>query len=259
MSAPKSTSATSRNPLRIERDEPPMRGHGPNDKTHTASAFELELREIRAHLVAMGARCERAVQLAVHAFLNRDTGRIAEVHAIDQRCNADEMELDEMAVRVLALRQPVAYDLRFVTSTLKFVTDLERIADEAVNIAERAETLAKAPIAPPVFRIPEMGQTVQRMLRQALDAFVDGDVDAARAVLPMDDEVDAAYGETLRATLEWMSAHPSEIPAAMCVATTAKYLERIADHATNLAEHVVYLERGDDVRHRGSQHKIPNA
>jgi phosphate transport system protein len=229
-----------------------------HDKTHTASAFELELREIRAHLVAMGARCERALQLSVHAFLNRDASRLEEVIAIDQRCNADEMEIDEMAVRVLALRQPVAYDLRFVTSTLKFVTDLERIADEAVNIAERVETIAKAAAMPPVYRIPEMGVKVQRMLHQALDAFVDGDVEAARAVLLMDDEVDAAYGETLRSTLEWMSAHPTEIPYAMCVASTAKYLERIADHATNLAEHVVFLERGDDVRHRGSHSRIPH-
>ena len=133
---------------------------------------------------------------------------------------------------------------------------MERIADEAVNIAERVETLAKAATPPPVFKVPEMGVLVQRMLRQALDAFVDGDVESARAVLTMDDEVDDAYGETLRRSLEWMAAHPTEIPYAMCVASAAKYLERIADHATNLAEHVVYLERGDDVRHRGSQAKL---
>jgi phosphate transport system protein len=157
-----------------------------------------------------------------------------------------------MAVRVLALRQPVAYDLRFVTSTLKFVTDLERIADEAVNIAERVEVLAKAATPPPAFGIPKMGDVVQKMLRESLDAFVDGDADRARSVLTMDDEVDAHYGETLRNVLAWMAEHPKEIPSAMCVASAAKYLERIADHATNLAEHVVYLERGDDVRHRSS-------
>ena len=224
----------------------------PRPSSHTSAEFELELREIRGHLVAMGARCERAVQLALTAFLERDPEKIAEVVAIDQRVNADEMELDEMAVRVLALRQPVAYDLRFVTSTLKFVTDLERIADEAVNIAERAETLVHADACPPVFRLPSMGVLVQRMLRESLDAFVEGDAERARAVLTMDDEVDAQYGETLRSTLAWMAEHPTEIPAAMCVASAAKYLERIADHATNLAEHVVYLERGDDVRHRNA-------
>ena len=198
----------------------------------------------------MGARCERAVQVALAAFLERDPSKASEVTHLDERVNADEMELDEMAVRVLALRQPVAYDLRFVTSTLKFVTDLERIADEAVNIAERVEVLSKAKTPPPSFGIPVMGDLVQKMLREALDAFVDGDAEKARGVLGMDDEVDAAYGETLRNTLAWMADHPSEIPSAMCVASAAKYLERIADHATNLAEHVVYLERGDDVRHR---------
>jgi len=199
------------------------------------------------------------VQLALHAFLECDPARTAEVLAIDTKVNADEMQLDEMAVRVLALRQPVAYDLRFVTSTLKFVTDLERISDEAVNIAERVETIAKAETKPPVFAIPLMGELVQKMLREALDAFVEGDADRARAVLLMDDDVDESYGQTLRSTIEWMGHNPTEIPAGMCVASVAKYLERIADHATNLAENVVYLERGDDVRHRGSAMSHPPA
>ena len=223
------------------------------NSNHTSAEFELELREIRGQLVAMGARCERAVQLAITAFLERDPTKMAEVVDIDARVNQDEMEIDELAVRVLALRQPVAYDLRFVTSTLKFVTDLERIADEAVNIAERVETLMRATTLPPVFGIPKMGDIVQRMLREALDAFVEGDAERARNVLTTDDEVDALYGETVRSTLAWMAEHPTEIQYAMCVASAAKYLERIADHATNLAEHVVYLERGDDVRHRASQ------
>lgn len=219
---------------------------------HTSAEFELELREIRGHLVAMGARCERAVQLAISAFLDRDAEKAAEVEGLDSKVNHDEVELDEMAIRVLALRQPVAYDLRFVATTLKFVTDLERIADEAVNIAERVETLKKATVVPPVFDIPKMGELVQKMLREALDAFVEGDEARARHVLASDDEVDALYGQTLRAALGWMAEHPNDIPAAMCVASAAKYLERIADHATNLAEFVIYLEKGDDVRHRRS-------
>jgi phosphate transport system protein len=225
----------------------------PKPSSHTSLEFELELREIRGQLVAMGARCERAVQLAIAAFLDRDEAKAAEVQAIDERVNQDECDLDELAIRVLALRQPVAYDLRFVASTLKFVTDLERIADEAVNIAERVETLKRAHAAPPVFGIPKMGEVVQKMLREALDAFVEGDTSRARRVLGMDDEVDAFYGDTLRSCLAWMADHPKEIPYAMCVASAAKYLERIADHATNLAEHVIYLEKGDDVRHRRTQ------
>ncbi|MBI2390577.1 MAG: phosphate signaling complex protein PhoU [Deltaproteobacteria bacterium] len=219
---------------------------------HTSGDFELELREIRAHLVAMGARCERAVQLALAAFLDRDSAKIAEVSGLDQKVNQDEIDLDDMALRVLALRQPVAYDLRFIASTLKFVTDLERISDEAVNIAERVETLQKATTAPPVFDLPRMGELAQKMLREALDAFVEGDEQRARKVLTADDDVDALYGQTLRAALAWMAEHPNDIPAAMCVASAAKYLERIADHATNLAEHVIFLEKGDDVRHRRS-------
>jgi phosphate transport system protein len=217
---------------------------------HTSKEYELELREIRGHLVAMGTRCERAVALAISAFLNRDVGLLAEVRAIDQRVNHDEIEIDDLAVRVLALRQPVAYDLRFVARTLKFVTDLERIADEAVNIAERSEILQTAPTLLPCFAIPRMGDVVTEMLRHALDSFIEGDVSRAQHVMRMDDEVDHFYRETIVAGQRWMAANPSQIPYAMCVTSTAKYLERIADHATNLAEHVVYLENGSDVRHR---------
>ncbi len=217
---------------------------------HTSAEFELELREIRGQLVAMGARCERSVQLALAAFLDRDDSKVGEVQAIDHKVNQDEIELDDMAIRVLALRQPVAYDLRFLAMTLKFVTDLERISDEAVNIAERIETLKKCDERPPVFDIPRMGELAQKMLREALDAFVEGDEARAHRVLTADDEVDELYARTMRASLDWMATHPQHIAGAMCVVSAAKYLERIADHATNLAEHVIYLEKGDDVRHR---------
>jgi phosphate transport system protein len=182
---------------------------------HTSHDFEAELRELRGHLLAMGARCERAVQEAVTAFVDRDPEHAREVLRLDERIDRDEMEIDDLAVRVLALRQPVAYDLRFLTTTLKFVTDLERIGHEAVNIAERAE-----------------------------------------AVLARDDEVDALYGVVLRQVFAWMREHPTEIPAGQAVVSVARYLERVGDHSTNLAEHVVFMVRGDDVRHRprsGSQ------
>jgi phosphate transport system protein len=217
---------------------------------HTSAEFELELREIRGQLVAMGARCERAVQVALSAFLERDETKVAEVLALDEKVNQDEIQLDDMAIRVLALRQPVAYDLRFVASTLKFVTDLERISDEAVNLVERIESLKKVELQPPVFDIPLMGELAQKMLREALDAFIEGDEQRARRVLTADDEVDDLLAHTLQASLAWMSEHPRDVAGALCVVSAAKYLERIADHATNLAEHVIYLEKGDDVRHR---------
>jgi len=217
---------------------------------HTSAEFELELREIRGQLVAMGARCERSVQLALSAFLDRDQARAQEVFELDQKINQDEVEIDDMAIRVLALRQPVAYDLRFIASTLKFVTDLERIADEAVNLAERVEALKKAHEPPPVFDVPRMGELAQKMLREALDAFVEGDLARAKRVIEADNEVDELYGRTVREVQSWMAGHSGDIAAAMCVASAARYLERISDHATNLAEHVIYLEKGDDVRHR---------
>jgi phosphate transport system protein len=218
--------------------------------THTSHEFESELRELRGNLLAMSARCERAVQEAVAAFMARDLEKAAAVRDLDERIDRDEMEIDDLALRVLALRQPVAYDLRFLTTTLKFVTDLERIGDEAVNIAERVEEFARASMVPPHAEIAQMAQIAQSMLREALDAFVEGDSVRAEKVLARDDEVDQLYGTVLRNVFTWMREHPVEIPTGQAVASVAKYLERVADHATNLAEYVVFMVRGDDVRHR---------
>jgi phosphate transport system protein len=217
---------------------------------HTSREYEAELREIRGHLTSMGARCEQALALAIEAFANCDGTQAAEVMRLDTRINQDEIQIDEISVHVLALRQPVAYDLRFVARTLKFVTDLERISDEAVNIAERAISLGAMQISPPTYHVPRMGVITREMLRIALDSFVGGDVEGAKKVLAMDDEVDELLRLTSAAAIEWMQQNPQHVAAMMCVTSTAKYLERIADHATNLAEHVVFLVEGDDVRHR---------
>lgn len=217
---------------------------------HISRDFDAELRELRSHLLAMGARCERAVHLAVTAFLERDLAMAAEVEPIDARIDRDEMEIDDLAVHMLALRQPVADDLRFITTALKFVTDLERIGDEAVNVAERVREVAVAREIPPHPQLATMSHAAQAMLRESLDAFVARDAARAEAVLLSDDAVDAAYGATLRAVFGWMRHHPDEIPVGQAVLSVAKYLERVADHATNLAEHVVFMVRGDDVRHR---------
>lgn len=217
---------------------------------HTSHDFETELRELRSHLLAMGARCERAVHEAVHAFINRDPSQAQEILRLDERIDRDEMDIDELTLRVLALRQPVAYDLRFLTATLKCVTDLERIGDEAVNIAERTEEIVHAPVVPLHDEIQRMSEIAQSMLREALDAFVAGDTHKAEHVLARDDEVDRLYGQVLKKVFAWMRDHPTEIPTGQAVASVAKYLERVADHATNLAEYVVFMVCGDDVRHR---------
>lgn len=224
---------------------------------HTSRDFEAELREIRAHLLAMGARCERAVQEAVTAFVARDMDLAAAVVRLDERIDRDEMDIDELAVRILALRQPVADDLRFVATTLKLVTDLERIGDEAVNIAERVGEVALRREVAPHDDVEAMSGMVQAMLREALDAFVDRDVERAEAVLLQDDAVDARYGRVLERVFAWMREHPEEIPAGQAVASVAKYLERVGDHATNVAEQVVFMVRGDDVRHRTREKKGP--
>ena len=229
----------------------------PNVGGHLSRDFEAELRELRSRLLAMGARCEQAIHLAVTAFLERDLGRVQEVVALDARIDRDEMEIDELALHMLALRQPVADDLRFITTTLKCVTDLERIGDEAVNLCERVGEIALAPAVPPHPELAEMSAAAQGMLREALDAFVERDADRAEAVLRRDPEVDALYGRVLREVFAWMRLHPDEIPAGQAVASAAKYVERVADHATNLAEQVVFMVRGVDVRHRRSERPRP--
>ena len=227
-------------------------------RSHTSRDFEAELRELRAHSLAMGARCERSLQLALEAFWSGSADLAAEVTGLDRQIDDDEMKIDALVLRILALRQPVAYDLRFLTTALKLVTDLERIGDEAVNIAERAKEghgIAKDKVRDLLKR---MSEQAQQMVRDALDAFVGGEVDRAEQVLLRDDAIDDAYGEVVDAMTEFMREEPNEIPAAIRVIKVAKYIERVADHATNIAEEVIFMVRGDDVRHLKS-HPPPRA
>jgi phosphate transport system protein len=219
---------------------------------HTSRAFEGELDELRAATVAMGERCRLALRTALEAFRTGSMDLAREVRELDRLVNHDEMEIDALTLRILALRQPVASDLRLLTMALKLVTDLERIGDEAVNIADRVED-GRCSIPPETHAaLDEMSEEAQRMVTAALEAFIDGDVERAEEVLVRDDVVDALYGQTMRGMEAYMAAHPAEIRAALCVMSVAKYLERIADHATNIAEEVVFVVRGEDVRHYGS-------
>ncbi len=222
---------------------------------HTSQDFEAELAELKDRLLAMGGRCEGLIQRAIFALESVDAAIAHEVEATDRHIDVDEMDVDELAIRILALRQPVGRDLRFLVTALKVVTDLERIGDEAVNIAERASELAEHRTALPESHaaLPAMARASSQMLRDALDAFVEEDADKAQRVLLADDEVDEQYGQILRRTMQEMAAAPARIQSAMSIASCAKYLERIADHATNIAEMVVYLARGEDVRHRSSR------
>ena len=220
---------------------------------HTSRDFESELRELRAHLLAMGARCERSVQLALKAFIEGSAELIAEVKSLDRHIDRDEMESDELALRILALRQPVAHDLRLLATALKLVTDLERIGDEAVNIVERAEEAGEGSKLVPHPHLRSMADLTQQMLRDALDAFVEADLVRAERVRLGDDAVDELYAKTLSEMMSFMKQNPERVPAAMGVVNVAKYLERIADHATNIAEEVIFMVAGHDVRHESQR------
>lgn len=219
--------------------------------THTSTAYQRELTELQQRLVAMGSRCERLIDMATRAMSERDAGLAARVEAEDREIDTDEMEIDELTVRILALRQPAARDLRFLVFALKVVTDLERIGDEAANMAERAAQLTEQgfPVSTLQPLLLEMASLTKALVRQALDAFVERDEALAQDVRQRDDEVDELYGEVRRGCLAYVREHPERAPAAMCIASTAKYLERIADHATNIAEMVVFVTSGEDVRH----------
>jgi phosphate transport system protein len=227
---------------------------------HTSRAYESEVQQLRAAAAKMGERCRDALRLSVEAFLtaSHETAaherakRVAEVKRLDQRVDEDEKEIDALALQILALRQPVASDLRLLMTALKLVTDLERIGDEAVNIAERAEQGPCGARGNAYDDLKRMSELTQGMVSAALQAFVEGNQERARQVILQDDEVDELYGGTLRAVEDYMKAHPVEISSALCVISVAKYLERVADHATNIAEEVIFMVRGEDVRHLGS-------
>lgn len=221
---------------------------------HTSRAYQQELRQLKDRLLAMGGRCEQLITMATRALSDRDADLARKVEQTDRAINVEELAIDEATLRILALRQPVGRDLRFLVTALKVVTDLERIGDEAVNLSERAVELASAPpVLPLQPALGELAEASAQMVRQALDAFVTEDVDLARRVLGADDHVDELYGQLLRAAMKLSEEDPARVKDGFRFAFCAKYLERVADHATNIAEMVVFMVSGDDVRHPGSR------
>jgi len=217
---------------------------------HTSRDFETELRELRAQALAMGARCERIVQLALDAFWSSTPGARAIVESIDAQIDRDEIDLHALAMRILALRQPVADDLRLVAATLRLITDLERIGDEAVNISERAahgDADAKSLVRGD---LEAMGAMMQDMLHDALQAFNERDPAAAERVPVRDERIDALCSKIIGVMTDHIAQHRDQVHPGLRVIRVAKYVERIADHATNIAEEVIFMVRGDDVRHR---------
>jgi phosphate transport system protein len=220
-------------------------------RLHTDRLYERELRKIREMLLMMGARVEEMISQAMRALIERDTELAERTLYLDRQINRLEMEVDDLCLRVLARRQPVASDLRFVTTAMKVVTDLERMGDLGVNICERVVELNEEPPLEPYVEVVNMAEAAQEMLREALDAFVAGDAERAQAIVERDSKVDANYNAIFRQLLTYMMENPRNIFRATRVQSIAKYIERIADHATNLAEMVVFMVRGKDIRHVG--------
>ena len=221
--------------------------------THTDKSYERELNELRDRLLEMGGLVEQAIASAVRAAIERDQDLAEQVKVRDREINRMEVDIDGACRRILALRQPAASDLRFITTALKIVTDLERMGDLAVNVAERAVELASAPALGPMHDLSKLADLSEEQLKRALDAFVSRDVDKAEEVMQGDDLVDAIYLKVFNALLAMMMEDSRNIRRATSVMFAAKYLERFADHATNLAEMVVYMVRGTDVRHPRSR------
>ena len=211
--------------------------------------IDLELAKVKDELVRMASLAEAAIGLAVKALVSRDAEAARQVIASDDAINALEIEIDELCLRAMALYQPEAKDLRLLAMALKINNDLERMGDQAVNIAERTLELLKEPLLKPLIDIPRMADHAQRMVKESLDAFVHQDALRARAVCRQDDEVDRYDDQIFRELLTYMMEDPKAITRAVNLILVSRHIERIADHATNVAEDVIYLVEGKNIKH----------
>ena len=211
--------------------------------------FDEELRLLKEKLLEMASRAEEQIGLSVRGLKDRKEEMACEVLEREEAVNRLDIELDEMSMRLLALRQPMAADLRFITSAMKIGSDLERIGDLAVNIAERTMELLKFPQLKPLIDIPRMAEMSQAMVRDALNAFVNGDAELAKDVCQRDDQVDQLNDQIFRELLTFMMADATTIPRAVDLILVGRHLERIADHATNIGEDVIYMVRGKTIKH----------
>ena len=217
--------------------------------TMTQRHFDEELAELKTKLLRMAGQAEDQIDRALTALVTRDSALAREVIERDRQVNALDVEIDEESIRLLALHQPAARDLRLVTTAMKIATELERISDLAENVCERAIELNEEPQLKPYIDIPMMGNMARMMVKQSIDAFVKDDSQLARKVLTDDDFVDDLMEQLFRELLSFMLEDTRTISRAIRLSFIAKYLERMADHATNIAELVVYLVEGKIIRH----------
>ena len=218
-------------------------------RQHTDQHYEAELKQLHLKVLEMGGFGEKQIVNAVAALVGRDDALARATIERDHTMNRMDVEIDELCLRLLALHQPAAKDLRLITTALKITTDLERIGDMAVNICERTVELNLEAQLKPFIYIPRMAEVAQEMLRQSLDAFVREDVELALKVCRDDDIIDQLNGQMFRELLSYMIEDPQTITRAIRLLFIGKYLERIADHATNISEMVVFMVKGKSIRH----------
>jgi phosphate transport system protein len=217
--------------------------------------FQEELEALKTRLLEMGGLAEERVRVCIEALESRDLGLVGEVMGGDEPINQLHIEIDNRCFRLLALYQPMATDLRGIVSAVKINTDLERVGDLAVNIAEAAQRYTTHPPVKKLIDIPTMGEIAQTMLRDALDAYVRRDVALAHAVLNADDELDALKTQVFRDLLTYMLKDPATVEPALDLILISRHLERIGDHATNIAEDVIFMVSAQDVRHHPPAHE----
>jgi phosphate transport system protein len=227
--------------------------------------FQQELNQLKSELLKMAGLVERAISNAIEALVRRETPLAEKTIKEDAQINEMEIDIDERCLKLLALHQPMAGDLRFITSAMRFNIELERIGDLAVNIAERVISLNQEPQLKPYIDLPDMAEITKKMLRDVLDAFVNGDAALARSVCERDDRVDALNNQVFRELLTYMMSDPKTITRSVHLIIVSRYLERIADHATNIAEGVIFMAKALVIKHhadtkgeKGDEMKLNN-
>src|SRR3989339_200757 len=231
------------------------------EKRHINIQYDKELREVKDSLIYVGALTEKAIEQGMNALLNRDTELARQVIANDILIDRLDIELEERCIRLLALRQPAARDLRFITTAIKITGHLERIGDMVVNIAEKVIILNDFPQLKPYVDLPRMGEISRAMIRNSLDAMVRQDVELARGVRAEDAVIDNLNEQIFRELVTFMLADPVNIKVSLYIMQISKTLERIADHAEGIADMVVYMVTGKIIRHKpvpGKKHENPS-
>jgi phosphate transport system protein len=229
-------------------------------REHTDRDYEHDLSELRELLARMGSKVEAMIEAGMRALVERDSALAQRTYDVDHEVNRLEVDIDDLCLRILARRQPVAIDLRFIASALKLVTDMERMGDLAANICDRVVELNKEPPMGPQGSLQLMASATAAMVHDALASFVARDADRAEKLLARDRVVDDYYNQLFEELLAAMSADGKSVYRATRLQSIAKYLERIADHATNIAEMVVFLVKGKDIRHpfsRRARNTVP--